>query len=593
MRFSHIRFLPIWSIVLILVAAITSLIAAQAGAGQTPVGGELVGLWRAKLIFGPEARGVLTIELQGNSGTAEIAGRTAPVRERGDTLAFELPNGEGSFRGRISGDMIAGHWIQPRTVSSGNTFASPVVLKKFAPGRWHGTVEPLEDAMTFFLNVSRDPDGTLGAFLRNPDRNAGRFLGVEHILLAGRKATLLGRRSKDAPEKPVAEGVWDAENETLSIALPAGGTFDFRRATPADEALFYPRGRTPGPYVYLPPADEGDGWAVASLESVGISQESIGRFVRLVIDTPIDSIHSSDIHAVLIARHGKLVLEEYFHGFHRLALHDTRSASKSLTSVLTGAAVLHGDPISVTTPVYETMQGPAPAGLDPRKKAITVENLLTMSSGLDCDDSDPNSGGNEDVMQEQTAQPDWYRYTLGQKMVRAPGEKAVYGSANPNLLGGVLARKTGRWLPDLFRDLVAEPLGIERYAMNLTPTGDAYMGGGLRLRLRDFMKVGQMLLEGGRWRGRRVVSEEWARRSTSPLFALGSAHYGYLWWVTDYPYRGRTVRAFYAAGNGGQIVMGIPELDLLIGFYGGNYSDRVALVPQQVYVPEYILPAVK
>jgi len=313
----------------------------------------------------------------------------------------------------------------------------------------------------------------------------------------------------------------------------------------------------------------------------------------MLIDTPIDSVHAPDIHGVLIARHGKLVLEEYFHGFHRDRLHDTRSAAKSLTSVLTGAAILNGCPINLSTPVYKTMYGSTlPKDLDARKQTMTVEHLLTMSSGLDCDDSDAASAGNEDNMQEQTAQPDWYRYTLDLKMVRAPGEKAVYGSANPNLLGGVLARSTGRWLPDLFHDLVAEPMEMGRYAMNLTPTGDAYMGGGVRFLPRDFMKLGQMILDGGRWHGRQVVSAEWARRSTSPLYELQGRHYGYLWWVVEYPWKGRTVRAFFAAGNGGQIVMGIPELDLVIAFYGGNYSDPVFYVPQRVYVPQHILPAV-
>jgi CubicO group peptidase (beta-lactamase class C family) len=261
--------------------------------------------------------------------------------------------------------------------------------------------------------------------------------------------------------------------------------------------------------------------------------------------------------------------------------------------MLTGAALRRGFPVSVTTPVYATVMGPPPADLDPRKAEITVENLLTMSSGLDCDDSDPNSAGNEDVMQEQTGQPDWYRFTLELKMVRRPGEKAVYGSANPNLLGGVLARMTGHWLPDLFHDLLAEPLGIEHYAVNLTPTGEAYMGGGLRLRPRDFMKAGQLMLDRGRWGGRQVVSPEWARRSASPLYEIRGLHYGYLWWVIEYPYHGRTVRAFFAGGNGGQVVMGVPDLDLVIAFYGGNYGDQTSLIPQRVYIPQYILEAVE
>jgi CubicO group peptidase (beta-lactamase class C family) len=100
-------------------------------------------------------------------------------------------------------------------------------------------------------------------------------------------------------------------------------------------------------------------------------------------------------------------------------------------------------------------------------------------------------------------------------------------------------------------------------------------------------------MDGGRWHGSQIVSAEWARRSVEPLTKIGSGMYGYLWWLADYPYRGRTVRAFFAGGNGGQIAMGIPELDLVIAFNGGNYSDAALFIPQRVFVPEDILPAVK
>jgi CubicO group peptidase (beta-lactamase class C family) len=557
-----------------------------------PVPGEsgLVGLWRAKQRFGPELRGALTIERREGSWSAEIAGRTAPVRMEGDRLSFDLPSGEGSFRGRLRKAGIAGHWIQPRTITGGAAYASPVWLESRRPGRWRGLVMPLEDEMTFYLPIVANADGTLSAFLRNPERNAGRFLSVEHVLFDGRSVKLLGRRSKDAPETTVAEGPYDAESKTFSVSL-RGATYDFTRASAADEACFFPRGKAPAPYAYRTPSEEDDGWPVATPENVGISRSAIASFVQKLIDTPIDSLHSSDIHGVLIARHGKLVLEEYFHGFHREQLHDLRSAAKSLTSALTGAAAMHGW-IRPSTPVYEAMAATALANLDPRRRSVTVENLLTMSSGLNCDDSDPDSPGNEDTMQEQTAQPDWYRYTLELAMVRTPGERAVYCSCNPNLLGGVLGRATGRWLPELFEDLIAQPLQIRSYAMNLTPTGDAYMGGGVQLRPRDFMKLGQVMLDGGRWKSSRVVASDWARKSVSPLYELRGLHYGYLWWVIEYPYQDHKVRAFFAGGNGGQIVMGIPELDLVIAFYGGNYSDPVLFVPQRVYVPDLILPAV-
>jgi CubicO group peptidase (beta-lactamase class C family) len=107
------------------------------------------------------------------------------------------------------------------------------------------------------------------------------------------------------------------------------------------------------------------------------------------------------------------------------------------------------------------------------------------------------------------------------------------------------------------------------------------------------MKLGQLMLDQGRWKDRPVLSADWARRSTSPLAQMREGRYGYLWWVTDYPWHGRTLRAFFAGGNGGQLVVGIPELDLVVAFYGGSYSDPVMFVPQRVYVPEHILPAVE
>jgi len=101
-----------------------------------------------------------------------------------------------------------------------------------------------------------------------------------------------------------------------------------------------------------------------------------------------------------------------------------------------------------------------------------------------------------------------------------------------------------------------------------------------------------LMMNGGTWGGGRVVSAEWAKRATSPLTTLGSQKYGYLWWVMEYPYQGRVLQAFYAGGNGGQVVMGIPELDLVVAFYGGNYNDPVMFRTQRQLVPEYVLPAI-
>ncbi len=554
---------------------------------------ELAGLWEAKRRFGPDVRGPLVIERVADGWRAEIAGHSARVRVDGDAVAFDLAGGKGVFKGKFGARRarIVGHWVQPPRVENGTAYASPLTLTAYGRDAWRGDVVPLEDDMTLYLMAKVREDGSVGAFVRNPERNAGRFFDVLRVEREGDAVRLVGRRP-GGKDRVLADG--RLRDGTLSLYLDAlGGAFDFQRVKADGSSDFYPRGRPGVSYAYARPCPCDEGWPTASLEDVGISREGMSKFVQMVIDTPIDSVHASDIHGILIARHGKLVLEEYFHGEHRDKPHDTRSAAKSLTATLAGAAIRAGVPLEVSTPVYRVMNGGTfPPDLEPRKRALTVEHLLTMSSGLDCDDRDESSRGNEDVMQEQTAQPDWYRYTLDLRAVRDPGKKAVYGSANPNLLGGVLARAAGRPLPELFHELLAEPLGIRRYHMNLTPTGDAYMGGGVRFLPRDFMKLGQLHLNGGTWNGKQLLTSEWCRRATSPLYDLRGLHYGYLWWVAEYPHKGRTVRAFFAGGNGGQLVMGIPELDLLVAFYGGNYSDPVLYVPQREYVPKYILPAV-
>lgn len=544
----------------------------------------LNGLWEATLRFGPDLRGPLTIARDTGGWRGEIGGRSAAITVKGDEVTFALPQDEGAFAGHFdkARGRIVGHWIQARAMTSGNRFASPVTLVKAGDNVWRGDVAPLDDDFRFYLHLAMRADGTFEAYLRNPERNLQRWLRVDSAKLDGAKLRLF------SGDKVVAEGVVDEEG-TLAVPLN-GNTYDFHRVESSD---FYPR-RAPGAaYVYRPPRARDDGWAVASVDDVGISREGIERFIRMLIDTPIDSAGAVETHAVLIARHGKLVVEEYFHGEHAGKLHDSRSAAKSLTATLAGAAIAHGAPLAVSDRVYAVMNGGAlPAGLEPRKQAMTLEHLLTMTSGFYCDDGDPKAPGNEENILDQSAERDYYKLALNLPMESDPGTHSVYCSIQPHLAGGVLQRAAGKPLPDLFRELVAEPMQMRRYALPLAPSGDAYMGGGVRFLPRDMIKLAQMMMDGGTWKGRRIVSADFAKRATSPLHLLDKRGYGYLWYADDIQYHGRVVKSFMAGGNGGQVALAIPELDLVVGFWGGNYSTKNTYVSQNVYMPQYILPAV-
>jgi CubicO group peptidase (beta-lactamase class C family) len=567
-------------------AAVTLVLASRTAPAQqgTP---DLTGLWAAKVRFGPDIRGPLMLLRAGNGWRADIAGFSVPARYDGGEVAFELPDEQGNFRGRLTGADITGHWIGQQSQSSGRRYATPVALELNRPNRWRGEIAPLDDALTFYLPVKRG-NGSYAAFLRNPERNLGWFIRASRMAVRDHVVTLIGRGGSQAEVK-LAEGRYD--NGVIRIPL-AGSSLDFTRADSQTSSPFYPRGKRGQRYRYAGPPQLDDGWPVSTVEEAGISRAGIEAFVQMLIDMSMDSLSTSQIHSLLIARRGKLVVEEYFHGYHRDLPHDTRSAAKSWTAVLLGAAMQAGVPIRLNTPVYRTMMDSLPQNLDPRKRAMTLEHLISMTAGYDCaGDSAP---GNEDVMQNQTAELDWYRYTLNVPVLTAPGDTIVYCSIEPNLAGGMLRKISGEPLPEMFYRLVARPLGMSNYHLLLTPTGEVYGGGGHRFLPRDFLKLAQLMVDEGRWNGRQIISREWARQSGSALRNLTrNQQYGWLWNSVEYPYRGRKVRAFFAAGNGGQIFMGIPELDLAIGFTGGNYSDPTLFIPQRALVPEHILPAVQ
>ena len=574
-------------LITVAVAALAAGAAAQNP--QQPL--NLEGLWAAHLRFGPDIQGPLLILRRGGALHADVGGFSVPVRVEGTHYTFSLPDGRGDFRGVRRGAEIAGQWIQPATAGIGRRFSTPVTLRADGRERWRGEIVPLADRITHFLPVTRGADGRFTTYLRNPERNLGVFIPVTRIAADGETVRLSGVRRGAREESVLLSGRIEPDGAMMSIPIN-GTTFDFVRDTRA-ASPFYPRSRDGERYVYAPPIRLDDGWPVASLEEEGIDRAAIERFVQSLIDMPMDGLGRSQIHSLLIARRGRLVLEDYFHGEDRDSPHDLRSASKSWTSVLIGAAMQAGVPIRLDTPVYATMLGSVPADLDPRKRAMTLEHLITMTAGYDCDDSGERPG-DEDVMQDQTEEPDWYRYTLDVPMARAPGEAIIYCSIEPNLAGGLLQRVAGEPLPEMFERLIARPLQMGRYHLFLSPTGAAYGGGGHRFRSRDFLKLPQLMLNRGRWGGRQIVSAEWAERSTAPLRNLTPTQtYGFLWNSVAYPYRGRTVHAFFAAGNGGQIFMGIPELDLAIAFTGGNYSDAALFIPQRVMIPEQILPAVR
>lgn len=407
----------------------------------------------------------------------------------------------------------------------------------------------------YFLVVSAAADGTLTAFVRNPEENQGARLGTLSL-------------EKDA--------VLNADG-TLTIDKPLGGTrLRFDRATPEELQSYYPL--PTATWQYRPPTQLNDGWRTGTFSSVGMQEAPIASLMNGIAALRTPTLHSPYIQSLAIERHGALVLDQYFYGFSADTLHDVRSAGKSVTTLMVGRAIEDTRAFSPRSRVLSLLPQYAPVkGDDARKRAMTVADLMTMASGLACDDNDDGSPGNEDTMQNQPPGTDWYRYTLDLPMKWQPRAHAVYCTAGINLLGAIVQTETRTPLDRYFNERFAVPMQFGSYALWLMPppVNAAYMGGGDRFRSRDFLKFGALLLDDGRWNGRQILDRRWIAESTVPRSAPEGEgdRYGYGWHIQDVAVNGRTYQVINAGGNGGQLLIVVRSLDLAVMVTAGNYNQ--------------------
>ena len=341
-----------------------------------------------------------------------------------------------------------------------------------------------------------------------------------------------------------------------------------------------------------------DGWAVASASSAGLSTERLQA-----METAIRGGEYKKIGSVMIARHGKLVYEGYFDGSDATALRETRSATKSVTDILVGIAIDKGFLSGVDATILSFFPDKQPVqNPDARKAKITVEDFLTMSSLLECDDENNFSRGNEERMY---IMEDWIQFTLDLPIkgfapwVKKPkdsdyGRSFSYCTAGVSTLSGVLERATKTPVPEFAMKNLFAPLGIEKVDWKYSALGLAQTGGGLGFLSRDLLKLGQLYLNGGVWNGGRIVSEAWVKSSTQPHVRVEDqpdTEYGYLWWLKKFKSGQKSYAAFCMLGNGGNKVALFPALDLVVVLTSTNYNTRGMHEQTEKLLTDYILAA--
>lgn len=282
-----------------------------------------------------------------------------------------------------------------------------------------------------------------------------------------------------------------------------------------------------------------------------------------------------DLRSVLVMRDGAVIAERYYNGETADTLHDIRSAGKSVTALLAGLAADRGK-LSAQDRIdrlWPAARGTALAG-------VTLDQLLTMRSGLAAFDEDPASPGNEDKMDEAV---DPVAFALAVPAETAPGTRYRYNSLTSYIAGITVEQATGKDLEAFARTALFEPLGIQRWRWLRDAANHPKGQGNLFLRSRDLARIGQMVLDQGMYNGRRVISASWLEAALAPRVRISDAdpyadHYGYFWYQKTHRVGEREIVVHFASGNGGNKLYVIPALQSVVVItsraYGKGYGQR-------------------
>ncbi|WP_340113066.1 serine hydrolase domain-containing protein [Maribellus mangrovi] len=361
---------------------------------------------------------------------------------------------------------------------------------------------------------------------------------------------------------------------------------------------------------YQVPEQTTDGLQVASMEQLGFNTSLITD----VVDR-IERGKYGEVHSILIYKDDKLVLEEYFPGhtyqwdapghkgewvaWDSEMQHCIQSDTKSITSLCIGIAMDKGFIESVNQSIFDYLPDYQHLNIN-NKEYITIEHLLTMTSGLQWEEwAISLSSVENDQIAIFFSDVGPINYVLGSDFAAVPGTRFNYSGGDIQILVEILENATGMQLDEFSEKYLFEPLGITSFDWWLKfPSGGQIQGaGGLKLTPRDMVKVGAMMLNKGKWNGQRIVSEEWVSKCATPYAGntgikvpgedLGNVGYAYTWWTKQ---SGKYGEMFFALGWGGQKIMVIPDLNAVVVFTGANFQRKVK---QYKILDKYILPAIE
>ena len=286
------------------------------------------------------------------------------------------------------------------------------------------------------------------------------------------------------------------------------------------------------------------------------------------------------IDSVTVVRNGYIVADARIHPFNSTSKHNIYSCTKSVVSALVGIAIDQGYIEGLQQPVLSFFPQRTIANRDVNKEAMTLEHLLTMTTGFRCQDSYLHRWSGLNQMRESE---DWVQFVLDLPMEGEPGERFEYCNGASHLLSGIIQETTGVSANEFAEEHLFGPLGISDVDWSSSPQGISVGYSELRMHPQDMAKIGILYLNEGRWDGEQIVPSEWVVSSTNPFIsATLEDGYGYQWWVDD-------SGMYLALGYRGQFIFVIPEKEMVVVFTS-SLEDNDFYVPQTL-LNEFIIPA--
>lgn len=347
------------------------------------------------------------------------------------------------------------------------------------------------------------------------------------------------------------------------------------------ETMWYPRLKGKDIYQYTIPENIHDGLTAGNINKTILDTSLLTEMMQKIINGTYSNVHS-----VLIIKDGKLVFEQYFYQYTRDSVQELRSASKSIYSAITGIAIDKGFIKSKNETVLSYFPEYSLHNMTDAKKRITIENLLTQQTGLDCDISNPRSEGNETIMDYTD---DWVKFTLDLPMIDTPGGKGMYCSGNPVTLGRIVEKSTHSPLLQFATRNLFEPLQFTNYKWDFAPDkSNAENYCQVYLTPREMSKFGLLYLNRGMWNGKQIISSDFVAASFEKHSVIQGVDYGYLWWHKYLDADGVRYYTKAAQGNGGQRIYVLKEQNMVVVITGGNYNSPT---PSDELMRKYILPS--